>query len=386
VVEHRRKNDWPAIAALAREIPAELCMEWLPLADEVAFALGQLRQYDRSIRLREAAFAVEPTHRRASGLAYLYYEAMMSRHGPRRAGHDSQPMRDHEADRRAFARWMAEALRMEPDSIKDLYRLGVYEAQVENQRDAAALRAFAHAIRAYRALPAETRQRRKDLFKPYVKCLYASARSALRLGRLAQARDLSFSCIREDKSTDHIEPVHKMFLAGKICAAQGQPEPAERAFRIALDAKGPPRRDYVHTALAALFLATGRPDDASAWLDQNLPPHRRSSVSWRLTGDVRRAQNMPAEALAAYENALRHDSCGRHLTLARKGDVLRSLGRLADARAAYEKAREFRRRKYLRDDVHALDALVAMAEADADTQALSTLRAERAALSKEEAA
>jgi tetratricopeptide (TPR) repeat protein len=252
---------------------------------------------------------------------------------------------------------MREALRLEPRSVKDLYRLGVFEAQVESRHNRPALRAFVAAIESYRSLSEDERQRRGDLRKPYVRSLYGAARSALRLDDLARARRFSFDCIREDDGTDHVAPVHKLYLAAKICAALGRTEDAERGYRKALAAKGPPERDYVHAGLAALALGAGRAEDAERWIDGNIPPHRRKPVLWRLVGDVRVARGHGREALLAYQNALRNDRAGRHLTLTAMGSLEIASGRAQQAATAFRQANDFRRRKYLSEHLPALDGL-----------------------------
>jgi tetratricopeptide (TPR) repeat protein len=372
LLEHKQKRRWVEIASAADCIPADLSGHWLRIADEVAFALGQLRRTDEAAALFERAFAAEPTHRRASALAYLYYSALLGGRGPGKK--NAGPCRDREADLRAFTRWMHEALERDPGSIKDLYRLGVFEAQVQSCHDAPALRAFERAVDLYRVLPGDVRERRHDLFKPYVKCLYAGARSALRLGRLQSARKLIFACIREDERTDHVEPVHKLLMAGKVCAAQGQLDHAERAFRLALDARGPGSRDYVYSALAGLAARAGRFDEAAAWIEQHLPPHRRPASIWRLLGDIRRAAGKNEEARTAYENALRRDRVGRHLTLVRLGQLHLEAERNDRAERAFEEANTFRRRRYLSDHVPALQGLLAVARVRGDARRVAELQ------------
>lgn len=377
--EHMKHKRWAEIAALRENVPTPFGSEWLEAVDEIAFALGQLGSTDEAASLLQQTFAQEPTRRRASALAYLYYAALFASRRPPRRG-EERPARNREADRQAFTRWMQEALRLEPDSIKDLYRLGEFEAQVQSRRDAAALRAFQRAIAAYRALPPEVRARRHDLFKPYVRSLYAAARSAFRLGRLVEARQLAFSCIREDEQSHHVQPMFKLLLAGKICAAQGQLEHAERAFRLALDAPGPRDRDYVYGALADLARRQGRLEDAEAWIQRHVPAHRRSASLWRILGDVRRERGQPEQALHAYQNALQRDRSGRHLTLVRIGDLHREAGRPREAARAYEQGRTFRRRRYLSDDPGALQGLLALAEAQGDAARANELRKALAAV------
>ncbi|MFO0649314.1 MAG: hypothetical protein U0326_23930 [Polyangiales bacterium] len=188
LVPLEERNAWREIAAFESKIPAELDASWCVVADKVSFALGRLKEYPRAIALLARAWAVLPAARRASGLAWLHYAACMElvAKAPREPGAAELPQR--EALREGFRRWMAEALRVQPDSIKDLYRLGVWEAQVESQRDKAALAAFEGSIAAWRALDESTRARRHDFAKYYARALYAAARSALRLGLVQRAR------------------------------------------------------------------------------------------------------------------------------------------------------------------------------------------------------
>jgi len=363
---YRDAGDWDAIAGLRDHMPNPLVEGWLDLADEVAFALGHLGRLDEAIRLYLAAYDIEPTRRRASSLAYLHYAALME--AKNRRQDVGRATRDRELDRKAFVRWMQVALGYDPGSIKDLYRLGIYEAQIESQRDVAALRAFEAAIRSFRDLDDATRDRRHDLVKPYHKSLYAGARSAFRLDRMMHARKLAFDCIREDRPCEHVEGLFKMFLAGKVCAAQGQPDHAERAFRLALDAKGPRDRDFVFAALASLARRTGRMDDAAGWIERNVSPHRRKSYIWRLLGDIRVDQGRDREALAAYENAQRKDRGGRHLTLVRLGRLHLAAGRLEKARNAFDRATDFRKSRYMAEDRDALMGLIEIAKREGQAE------------------
>jgi tetratricopeptide (TPR) repeat protein len=370
VLALKKRNAWEEIAARAAHVPEGFDAGWAPVADEIAFAFGQLHRTDEGVRLLERAFSLEPTHRRASGLAYLYYDALLGARRPKKG----TPQRDREADRKAFERWVAEALKMRPGSVKDLYRLGEYEAQIQSRRDAAALRAFQAAVRAFQELPPEQRSARHHWFKPYVRSLYCGARSAFRLGRFREAQRLVFACIREDKETDHLEPVHKLYLAARTCMELGQHDHAERGFRLALDAPGMPRRDWLYSALAELCRRTGRLDEAAGWIERHVPVQRRDASQWRLLGDIRRAAQNAEGALAAYKSALGRDRGGRHLTLVRIGEIHREAGRLREARRAFEEAAEFRRRRYLTEDHAALQGLAAVLEAEKDEKALASVQ------------
>lgn len=368
----KAKNDWEGIVAHADEVPWPLTREWLEVVDEVAFALGHLGARDQAVNLYQETFAMEETARRASALAYLFYDALLLRNGPQRNSPEVR-RRDKEADRAAFLKWVERAMELNPVSIKDMYRLGVYEAQVQSKHDKVALRWFRKAIDIYRSMEPEKRRSRGYLFKPYVKSLYAAARSAMRLKRVEEARRHIFSCIREDKDSDHVAPVFKLFLAGKVCAALDRFEDAERAFRLALDAKGPPNRRFVYVALARLFLKGGFPKEARVWIEEHVPPYKRTAWIWRLLGDIHRELGHVEEARKAYENAAKKDRAGRHLTLRCLGDLQLEAGRPGKARKLYEQADKFKKRKYLSHDKGSIKGLLCLAKERGDEARVAEL-------------
>lgn len=352
----RSKNAWEEIAALASSIPVDFDASWLAAVDHVAFALGQLARSDAAIALTERAFDLEPTHRRASALAYLYYDTLL-RHKNRKPR-----LSDPEPYRKAFERWIAEALRLRPDSLVDHYRLGVYLAQVHSQKDVKALEAFRYVLRLWDRIPEAERTYRHPHFKVRVKALYAAARSAYRLGRLREAWSYACRCIRDDEGRDHIAPLYKFFLAAKILHQLGRHADAERGLRKALEVPHDGPRDFVHALLAEVALAQGRPDDAVHWIDLNIRPHHRKPYVWRLLGQAEAARGKADRALAHYRSALMKDHVGRHLTLLKIGTLHEQRGNLREARRAYEQAADFKRRRFHVEDPAALRALARVCE------------------------
>lgn len=352
-----RAGDLEAIAALAAELPAELDPSLLRVADEVAFALGRLHRHDEAISVLERAYAVAPTWRRASGLAWHHYSAAMREPRRVRPAQRAQRAERRETLRRGFRRWIAEALRLDPQSVKDLYRLGLWEAQLESAHDKVALRAFLGAIRAYRELDPQTRVRRHDLHRFHVCSLYAGARSALRLEKNDLARRLAFECVRANRTRQAIAWVHVHDLAGRACLARGELDDAERAFRLALGADGPPRRDHVHVRMAEVLRRRGDVAGACAWIEQHIRPERRACWVWRALGDLRLQAGRTDDALAAYHAALEGDRGGRHLTLTRIGLVHEAAGRLRKAERAFADAVEAARRTWSKEHVPALRGL-----------------------------
>lgn len=362
VADLKRRNDWRGLAALGSELPPTLDRDWLPVADAVAFALGQLGEVDAALRLLESAYELEPDHRRASSLAYLCYDALL-RHKSRRPR-----LADPEPYRKRFERWIAEALRHRPDSIVDRYRLGVYHAQVQSCKDIQALAAFRDAITLFERLPAEQRTPGNRHWKSYVRALYGAARSAYRLGRLVEARRYIFRCIRVDRERHHQKPVFKLFLAAKVLVAQGLLDDAERALRLAAEAPHEGNRDFVYALLGEVALAQGRLDDAAQWVELNIPAHHRKPYVWRLLADVEARKGRFDRALKLYKSSLLKDHAGRHRTLVRMGRLLEETGRLGEAKRAYTQAADFRRRRYLSEDAEALQALAALCERQNDIE------------------
>jgi tetratricopeptide (TPR) repeat protein len=350
-----RVQNWEALAALAKELPERLAGPWLRVADNAAFSLGHLKRFSEAAQVLERAWAVEPTWRRASALAYQAYGALLEDRSARREAKLDEGVR--ERWRKDFRRWIAEALRRNPASVVDLYRLGMFEAQLESRHDKVALRAFLGAIRAYRELEDPTGERRQRLRKAYCRALYCGARSALRLGNLELGRRLSFDCVREDPEGRFVERIHSLHQAAKVCVAAGELDAAERALRLALDAKGPPRRDFLFAQLAVVQERRGDLPGAIRWIEAHVPPHRRDSAIWRQLGDLRRAVGDRQGARDAFQSALRHDRTGRHLTLTRLGDLLREENRFEEAIREYRKALDFRRRTYLGEHLPALEGL-----------------------------
>jgi tetratricopeptide (TPR) repeat protein len=361
--ELRRDKNWEALAGLARQLPAGWGLEWLAPADAAAFALAHLGRLVEARDLLLQAWEIEPEHRRASALAYVHYDALL-RHKNRRPRLD-----DPEPWRKGFERWITEALRLRTDSLVDRYRLGVYHASIQSRKDALALRAFREVITLFQRLPERARSPQSRFFKVYVRTLYAAARSAFRLGRLVEARRAIFRCIRLDAGRHHQEPVFKLFLAGKILAAEKRYDDAERALRLAIEAPHQGQRDFVFALLAEIALEQGRCDDAAQWIELNVRPHHRKPYVWRLLGDCEARRGRSDRALKLYKTSLLKDHGGRHKTLLRIGRIHEEAGRLREARRAYEQAADFRRRRHLVEDGRALEALARVCEREGDVEA-----------------
>ncbi|MFO7181317.1 MAG: hypothetical protein DIU78_021625 [Pseudomonadota bacterium] len=357
-----RDKNWELLAELATSLPERIDSAWLATADKCAFGLSQLGRYEEAETIQLRAWEVEETHRRASALAYFAYAALL-RHKNRKPR-----LADPEAARKKFEHWIAKALELDPRSITDHYRLGVYHASVRRGRDVPALASFRTVLRLFSELPAADRAPTSRYFKRYVQSLYGAGRSALRLGRLDEARRYAFQCIRVDRERQHVAEVFKLFLAAQILVAQGHLDDAERGLRLALEAPHEGDRDFVYGLLAKIALARSQPEDAAAWIELNVRPHLRKPYLWRLLGEAEDARGRHERALRMYKSALLKDRTGRHRTLLLQGRLLERLGRTREARRAYEQAADFRRRRYLKEDGEALRALAELCERSGDLE------------------
>jgi len=353
------ERKWQDLAALATSLPSELAEPWLEATDCIAFALTQLHRTLEAASLLERAYQVSATPRRASALAYCHYDALLQ-HKAR-----TSRLSDPDAHRKAFERWITEALRLRPDSIKDRYRLGVYFGSVCTRKDAAALRAFTEALRLFERSSADGTPDPRH-FKTYVLALYGAARSAYRLGNHALARRYVFRCIRLDRKSNFQRPVFKFFLAGKILIALGQLEDAERALRLALDAPHDGERDFVYALLAESCLMRNAPGEGARWIELHIQPHKRKPYIWRLLGDIEEKRGNFKRALGHYRSSLMKDRMGRHLTLTRIAGIHEATGRWKEAVQAYEEANTFCRRKFLKEYAPALRAIARIHEERGD--------------------
>lgn len=362
VARWKSQGNWEEIAKLLPHLERPVQPTQAELCSEIGFALTQLGRLEEARSLYTELYEAAPSHRVASGLAYIHYLALLQ-HKIRKPRLD-----DPEPWRKGFERWIAEALRLEPSSIKDKYRLAVYHASILPQKDVVALRLFSEVIRQFEALPPEQRTEQHRHFKTYVMALYGAARSAFRLKRYDEARRFIYRCIRVDKERNHQQPLFKFFLAGKILFALAQYVDAERALRLALESAGPREHDFVYALLAEIALATNRPNDAVAWIDQNIRPHHRKPYIWRLLADAELARGDKRRALKLYKSSLLKDHVGRHLTLFKMGQIYESIREFGQAKHCYEQAADFRRRRYVTEYPEALEALAKLCEQQGDIE------------------
>lgn len=359
VRELRKAGDWKGAAALAPSIPRDFGASWVRVADEVAFALSNVHEREAAISLWVRAHELEPSRRFASAIAYAHYDALLADKVRKPRLVEPEPWR------KGFERWITEALSLDPRSIKDRYRLGIYFGSIHNGKDVAALRAFRETIALVERLPETERTPGARFFKTLVLAHYGAARSAFRLGRYEEARGHVFRCIRLDQDKNHQKPVFKLFLAARVLVELGKLDDAERGLRLALDARHEGPRDFVFALLARISLMCSHPYGARCWIEQGIPAHHRKPYVC-LLGDAARAEGDTQRAAKLYKSALLRDRASRHVTLRAMGRLFEETGEFVQAARAFREAAEFRRRQFLSEDTVALEDLARVSERAGD--------------------
>ncbi|MCK5690829.1 tetratricopeptide repeat protein [Myxococcota bacterium] len=357
-----KKREWHLVAALLKYLPSPLTLEWIGASDEIAFCLPRVQRWDDAASIYEQNHKLDPTWRRASALAYIYYDALWAQKNDRK----NIIKRKRQEDQDNFERWINKALEHWPESVKDLYRLGQYESQIANEHDKQALQAFAQAIHYHEQKNGSDPTGKGYLDKTYVKALYGAARSAFRLRRYDDARSFIFRCIRVDKKSDYQEPLYKFFLAGKVCSAKEMDEDALRALRIAADKGGRKQHDFVYAELAKIELRRKNYQEALSWVENNIKAHQRKSYVWRVLGEVHLGQEDYKRAISAFENGLKKDRAGRHLTLCSKGLAELALGQLKAAKRSFQDSVEFKKKHYMNAHKPSLERLFEIAVKEGD--------------------
>jgi tetratricopeptide (TPR) repeat protein len=129
-------------------------------------------------------------------------------------------------------------------------------------------------------------------------------------------------------------PNHIGALCGlaAISMAAGYPRDAERLLKHAL--KQSAHMPLIRRGMAQAYLEAGDLADSEAAIRHSLLIDPDSSASWVQFGSVLAHTMRQSEALEAYDHALRIDANQIRVLLSR-GHVLKTLGRRADAEAAY---------------------------------------------------
>jgi len=137
----------------------------------------------------------------------------------------------------------------------------------------------------------------------------------------------------------HENPNHIGALCGlaAVSLVAGFPQDAQRLLRHAL--KQSAHMPLIRRGLAQAHLDAGELTEAEAAARHALLIDAGSSASWVLLGSVLGHSMQQTAALDAYDHALRLDASQVRVQLSR-GHVLKTLGRRADAEAAYRRCLE----------------------------------------------
>jgi len=341
------ENRWEDIISLyhpAEEKVPELIQAGLDqkIRQKIAFALGQVRQFDEAIKVLKICVNVDPDnfYSRAS-LAYTAYNSLYAARnreiflaGKIRAGRIALAHENFEK---------ARALR--PDGVTNFYRQAMLYSQIENKPEPA-MALFNTACSNWENLSEKEQSRRHQEKKNYIKSLYRSASLLLDSGNGFAALDRIKKCLEQDEQTNYISLGFKYFALGKVHFCMEDYEQARTALLFALQssAKGRPK-DFIYELLARTWLALGKIDQALETIEKVPEKFRRPYYRWTeadvlcSAGQYDRAKKVLAEVTG-------RDNRSKHISLLRLVKIDYTLEAYEQAMHRAEQAIAFFREKW----------------------------------------
>ncbi|MFW6005530.1 MAG: tetratricopeptide repeat protein, partial [Desulfonatronovibrionaceae bacterium] len=283
-----------------------------PLRAELAFALSRAGQPEQSIEEYKKCLQTEPDNfLYVSGLAYVFYNLVYSARNRERILPPQQKADYIDKAHRGFAR--AEQLR--PEGVTNYYRQGMLYKNIQNM-DLKAAPLFRQAIENWEAYDEQTREKRHQEFKNYVKSLYNLASCLLKQKKADQALNLLKKCLQFDEEKDFIKPEHKFFALGKIHFELGRFEEAQKDLEMAFSHLDPRNGDYILELWARVWLHQGKPMQGLQVLSRIPEKFRRQFVRWT-EGDCYMAMQDFSKARQTWIKSMEKDRRSRHRALIR---------------------------------------------------------------------
>jgi len=347
IEELARENRWEDIISLyhpAEEKIPELIQAQMDLLirGKVAFALGQVRQFDEAIKVLKICVKVDLDnfYSRAS-LAYTAYNSLYAA-----KNREIFLAGKTRIDRIALAHenfQKAQALRL--DGVTNFYRQGMLYSQIES-KPKPALVLFNTACSNWESLSEKEQARRHQEKKNYIKSLYRSASLLLDAGNGFTALERIKNCLGQDDQTNYISLGFKYFALGKVHFCMDEYEKARDALLFALQSssKGRPV-DFIHELLARIYLALGKTSRALEAIEKVPEKFRRPYYRWT-EADVLCSAGRYDRAKKVLTNVIARDSRSKHIGLLRLVKIDYTLGAYEQAAHHAEQAIAFFREKW----------------------------------------
>ena len=278
----------------------------------LAFALGQLKRFDEAIAELVWCVAKEPDNFRFhSSLAYTAYNSLYAAKNREVFIHGNL-----RKERLTLAeKHMDIAQTLRPESIANLYRKGMLVGEIEGKPELA-IQSFMKAVSVWESKSADEAEQMAHEKKHYIKSLYHGAGCHLDKGSLSQAMDLISRCISKDGDSNHVGPVFKHFLKGKVLFTQRSHDEALKELELSFALRGDDPAEYVLELLARNFLAAGNLEKA---LDtaRRIPRNRKRPYCRWTEADILCALDRYSEARQILVEGLERDRRSRHKSLIR---------------------------------------------------------------------
>lgn len=283
-----------------------------PLRAELAFALSRTGQPEQSIEQYQKCLQAEPDNFfYVSGLAYVLYNLVYAARNRERILPPRQKADYIERAHKGFSR----AQQLRPEGVTNYYRQGMLYKNIQNM-DLKAAPLFRRAIENWEAYDEQTREKRHQEFKNYVKSLYNLASCLLKQKKADQALTLLKKCLQFDENKDFIKPEHKFFALGKVHFELGRFEDAHKDLEMASTLIDPRNGDYILELWARVWLHRGRPMEGLQILTRIPEKFRRQFVRWT-EGDCYLAMQDFSKARQTWIKSMDRDRRSRHRALIR---------------------------------------------------------------------
>lgn len=313
----RQSNSWEKILTLFHPledkepdlVKAGMDMQ---VRKEIAYAMGQLHQYDQALAEYEKCWKARPDDfLTASAIAYTLYNCVYATKNREMI----LPGKLKQQRLRDAHKWFAKAQELKPHRVTNFYRQAMLYKNIECKREKA-VPLFSKAISNWEEYDDKTRKRRHQERKNYVKSLYNLASCHLQSGRTRKALECMESCLEKDEGRDYVRKEFKYFALGKIHFFTGEYGKAEKALEFAAGFVKPWDGDFVFELWARTLLAQKKPKEAMKKLTKIPEKMRRPYVRWT-EADTLLALGDRGRAKEILKTATEKDSRSRHKTLVR---------------------------------------------------------------------
>jgi tetratricopeptide (TPR) repeat protein len=305
--------------------------------EKIAFAMGQLKQFDDAIALLLSCIQTDPDNfYTRSSLAYTAYSSLFAAKNREIFLAGNPRAQRIELAHENFTR----ARELRPDGVTNFYRHAMLYAKIQN-KNKAALPLLNQAVVNWESLSEQEQSRRHQEKKNYIKSLYRSASILLEAGEASKALERIQTCLKQDEKSGHVSLCFKYFALGKIHFCRDHYSQAKEALRFALQAREKNQPvDFVHELLARTCLALGRVDQAQQTIDQVPERLRRPYFRWT-EADVLCAAGQFDRAVQVLTESSARDSRSKHVSLLRLAKICYSQGQYETGAAHAGKAVAF---------------------------------------------